>query len=563
MKALPKNKKYEAALYMRLSKDDDGTCESASIQTQRKMLRLYAAENGFSVYHEYVDDGVSGTTFDRPAFKRMIQDIEDKKVNLVITKDLSRLGRDYILAGQYTEIYFPSKQVRCIAINDGYDSESPYTDIAPFKNVINEMYARDISKKIRSAFATSMQEGAFVAAFAPYGYKRDPDDKHHLIIDETAAKIVEYIFGQAAKGVLPSRIAKTLNERAVPTPLQYRCLTRAGLTLDHYTAKGEWSSSTITKMLRNIVYLGHMVQGKTTKVSFKSRITVQNPKESWHIVENTHEPIVSAELFHMASRRSHQRTCAKKGGFTNVFSGIAKCADCGKNMSTVGSRRKGARANLACGAYKLHGSKACSNHFIDYDVLYQIVLKTIQNIMRLSKEDQADILKAASERVKKQQDNNHTEKEILSLKKRKQELDFLIEKIYEDYAKNLLCAERMRNMLRKYEAESKMIDARLQEVERRQKEADGQGKESEGKRKGAKGQLQVRAEDDSLKKIRALLRVYTETEALTPELLYRLIERIEVSQGDFVKSERGKVRKQTIKIVFRFSGVSVTEIYEV
>lgn len=563
MKGLPENRKYEAALYMRLSKDDDGACESVSIQTQRKMLRMYAEENGFPIYNEYVDDGVSGTTFDRPAFKRMIQDIEDQKVNLVITKDLSRLGRDYILAGQYTEIYFPSKRVRYIAINDGYDSESPYTDIAPFKNVINEMYARDISKKIRSAFATSMQEGAFVAAFAPYGYKRDPDDKHHLIIDETAAEIVEYIFEQAAKGVMPSKIAKTLNERAIPTPVQYRCLMRPNLILDNYTAKREWTSSTITKMLRNAVYLGHMVQGKTTKVSFKSRVTVQNPKESWYVVENTHQPIVSAELFHMASRRSQQRTCAKKSGFTNIFSGIAKCADCGKNMSTVGSRRKGARANLACGAYKLHGSKACSNHFIDYDILYQVVLKMIQNVMRLSKADEADVLEAVGERVKKEQDNNHAEKEILFLKKRKQELDFLIEKIYEDHAKNLLCAERMRNMLRKYEAESKATDARLEEVKSWQKEADGQIKEAEGKRKGAKGKPQVRAEGDSFKKIRALLQVYTEAAALTPELLYRLIERIEVSQGDFVKTERGRVKQQTIKLFFRFSGVSVTEIYEV
>ena len=541
MKGPPENRKYEAALYMRLSKDDEGAGESISIKSQRKMLRMYAQENGFSIYKEYVDDGVSGTTFDRPAFKEMIQDIEDRKVNMVITKDLSRLGRDYILSGQYTEIYFPSKGVRYIAVNDGYDSESPYTDIVPFKNILNEMYARDISQKIRSAFTTSMQEGAFVAAFAPYGYKRHPDDKHRLIVDEAAAKIVKYIFEQAANGTSPSKIANMLNERAILTPIQYRFFTRLKFIPDDATGK-EWTSSTITKILRNAVYLGHMVQGKTTKVSFKSRVTVSKPKESWYIVEHTHEPIVTSELFHMASRRSKQRTCARKSGFTNVFSGIAKCADCGKSMSTVGTRKKGVQANLACGAYKLYGSKACSNHFIDYDALYRIVLKTIQNVMRLSRTDEADILKAASQRVRTEQNDSHTRKEMASLKTRKHELDVLIEKIYEDHVRNLLSAERMQNMLQKYEMESKLLDERLAEMEE---------------------QSQKGGNDSPVQQLSALLHRYTEATALTPELLYHLIERIEVSQGTFIKTEHGKVKRQTVKIFFRFGGNPITETYEV
>ena len=202
---------YTAALYMRLSKDDDGAAESASIITQRKMLRSYAAEHGYVVFDEYVDDGWSGTNFDRPDFKRMIGDIEAKKVNMVITKDLSRLGRDYITAGQYTEIYFPSKGVRYIAIHDGYDSDSPYSDIAPFKNVINEMYARDTSKKIRSAFATKMRDGAYIAAFAPYGYQKDPADKNHLVVDRQSGQVVKRIFRMAAEGAPPTEIARSLN----------------------------------------------------------------------------------------------------------------------------------------------------------------------------------------------------------------------------------------------------------------------------------------------------------------------------------------------------------------
>lgn len=281
---------------MRLSKDDEGEGESASITTQRKMLRAYAAENHYYVYDEYVDDGISGTTFERPDFRRMIRDIENSKVNMVITKDLSRLGRDYILTGQYTEIYFPSKKVRYIAINDGYDSDSPYTDIAPFKNIINEMYARDISKKIRSSFMTHMEEGDFVSAFAPYGYMRDPVDKHHLVADEEPAEIVREIFGKAAKGILPVDISRELNRRQVPTPLEYRQKKKPSESTVDFGKRRGWTSSTITKMLHNIVYLGHMAQGKTTKISFKSGTTVKNPKEDWYVVKNTHEPLVSREV---------------------------------------------------------------------------------------------------------------------------------------------------------------------------------------------------------------------------------------------------------------------------
>ena len=188
---LPNSTKYKAALYMRLSKDDCSCDESSSIITQRKMLRSFAKENAFKVVDEYIDDGWSGTNFDRPNFKRMIQDIEDKKLNLVITKDLSRLGRDYITTGQYTEIYFPSKKVRFIAINDGYDSANKYTDIAPFKNVINEMYARDTSQKIKSSFIAKMKEGNFIGNFPPYGYIKDPSNKNHLLVNPETSDIVK------------------------------------------------------------------------------------------------------------------------------------------------------------------------------------------------------------------------------------------------------------------------------------------------------------------------------------------------------------------------------------
>lgn len=532
--------RYFAALYMRLSRDDEGAAESASITTQRKMLRAYARENHFTVYGEYIDDGISGTTFDRPNFKRMIQDIEDKKVNLVLTKDLSRLGRDYIQAGQYTEIYFPSKKVRYIAINDGYDSESPCTDIAPFKNVINEMYARDTSRKIRSALAAHMREGAFVGAFAPYGYRRDPADKHHLVVDEAPARIVKEIFRCAAAGMLPVQIARMLNARGELTPAMYRCQQNPSLNPDDYSRKKEWTSATITKMLRNVVYLGHMAQGKTSKVSFKSDVVVRNPRDDWFMVANTHEAVVAEEVFDLACRRSRQRTCKKQGQFRNLFSGIAKCAGCGRNMSTAGTRKKGAVYNLTCGGYKLYGSGECSNHFIDYATLVHIVLSSIQEVIRLTQQEEEQILAAVQKKTERQLAAPNRQKEADRLQKRGRELDSLIEKLYEDNVQGLLSTDRMKKLLGKYEAESRNIDARLAELAR---------------------EHQPEQPENYSAKLKRLLDSYTHPAELTPELLYRLVDHIEIGQGSYHKTEAGKYRQQTVKIYFRFRGSPYTRTY--
>ena len=286
-----------AALYMRLSKDDRKS-ESRSISSQREILRNFASEKGFLIFDEYIDDGFSGTNFDRPAFKRMLSDIENGKIGIVITKDLSRLGRDYISAGEFTEIYFPSKGIRYIAINDGYDSGNGSSDIIPFKNLVNEMYARDISRKIRSAFSARMKNGDFVGAFAPFGYIRSPENRHKLVPDIKTAPIVKRIFSESAKGKPPIRIAKQLDFDNVPTPLDFR----KGISKSK-----SWSSATILKILKNPVYLGHMVQGKTEKISFKSKKSVFVPGEKQFVVENTHEAIVDKETFEKANKKYRSR----------------------------------------------------------------------------------------------------------------------------------------------------------------------------------------------------------------------------------------------------------------
>lgn len=521
---------YRAALYLRLSREDGGA-QSASICTQRRMLRRYATEMGYAIYDEYVDDGWSGTNFDRPAFSRMIADIEAKKVNMVITKDLSRLGRDYITAGQYTEIYFPAKGVRYIAINDGYDSDDPCTDIVPFKNILNEMYARDTSKKIRSAFLTKMQEGAFIAAFAPYGYQKDPADKHRLIVDSISGPVVKSIFRLAAEGLSPTGIARKLNGQGIVTPAVYRQLSRPGYTQTTDSAQPQWSSATITKMLKNPVYCGHTVQGKTGKVSFKSNLTVSKPRNEWITVKHTHEALVEEATFQMVQRQMQTRTCHKKGQFSNLFSGIAKCADCGRNMSATGSRKKGSPANLVCSGYKLSGSGTCSNHFIDYNALYAIVAAALKEQLAIDEKTRQAILEQVQKRHPDTEQNRTNE--LSSCQRRIGELERIIEKLYGDNACGRLSDERMEKLLCKYEQQARILEYHLAEL----KQTDGESEK-----------IQKNTTTDLSRSLQQLIDVST----LTRELLFRFIQRIEIGQGFYEKGTNGRCKHQSVKIFYRF-----------
>lgn len=524
-----KQQTYNAALYMRLSKDD-GEIESASIGTQRKMLRFYAKENNFPVYDEYIDDGVSGTTFERPDFQRMISDIESGHVNLVITKDLSRLGRDYITAGEYTEFYFPEHGVRYIAINDGYDSIDKCNDIAPFKNVVNEMYARDTSKKIRSAFQTKMKDGCYIGNFAPYGYMKDPLNKNHLIINPETAPIVKEIFSMAEQGEPPAAIAKHLNNSGFLTPALYRCYKYPYLDPGVYTQRKEWTSSAVCKMLRNIVYIGHTAQGKTTKVSFKSRKTLTNPPEDWIIVKHTHDPIISEEQFNTVRNRSISRKSSSHSGFRNIFSGIAKCMDCGRNMSTTNTGGKGA-VSLVCGGYKLYGRRECTNHFIDYNMLYEIVAFEIKKHISLLQWDKQSILQEMQRHVPKYEAGTEYQKQISVLKARDKELDVIIRRLYEDNLSGKINDERFRRLLSAYELEQKNIAGQVQSLSKCiPTEASGTTIESH-----------------------SLLNDFTGLKELTPELLHKLIDRIEVGQGYFDNGLAKPGQKhQTIRIYYRF-----------
>lgn len=389
---------YNTALYLRLSRDDELQGESSSITTQRSMLRSYAREHHLNVIDEYIDEGWSGTNFERPDFQRMIADIEAGKINCVVTKDLSRLGRNYILTGQYTELYFPSHNVRYIAIDDGVDSEKGDSEIAPFKNIINEWVARDTSRKVKSAFKVKFAEGAYYGAYAPLGYRKDPENKGKLLIDEETRWIVEKIFQLASQGCGGAKIAKQLISEEVPTPswINFQKYgTFAHIFADEPESKRyAWTIAQVKTILKNEVYIGNSVHYKQSTVSFKSKKKVRKPESEWFRVEDTHEPIIEKEVFYQVQEQIKARRRKRKDSTTQIFAGLVKCADCGWSMRYgTNKANKTPYSYFACSFYGQFGKSYCSMHYIRYDVLYQAVLERLQYWAKAVRQDEEKVLK--------------------------------------------------------------------------------------------------------------------------------------------------------------------------
>ncbi len=522
---------HRAGLYLRLSKDDEATGESASIQTQRSILRDYANAHNIFVFDEYMDDGYTGTNFDRPDYKRMIADIEAGKVNCVIVKDLSRLGRNSAKTAELLDEYFPAKGVRCIAVTEGFDTYNLSMGLAmtaPFMLLMNELYARDISNKIRASFQVKMEKGEYIGNFAPYGYRKDPENKNHLVPDPVVSHIVQKIFRMAQNGASPGEIAKVLNEKGVATPLEYRCLSRAYVDRQSDGHCKEWTASGICKMLKNRVYLGHTQQGKTTKVSFKSKSTRRNKEPEWIEVLNTHAPLVDVETFNFVQNRCVARRNSPHKEHVNIFSGIAKCADCGRNM-TMAPAKKNGTYYLTCGGYKSYGAKKCSNHFIGYDELCSVVLQELKVWLVLSKEEKERIIdKLVQEEAER---DAPVKKNIDELKKRGQKVSFLMKRAHEDACFGRISDIAYRKLLEEYEAENSAIERTVSELK----------KETEPvERKNAR------------KAIYALLEHVAALDTLPPQLLKRAVERIEVFQGYYEEEQGMREKHQQVKIYYRF-----------
>ncbi len=365
---------------MRLSKEDERRKESASIETQRKILRAYCREKGFGIREEYIDDGYSGTEMEtRPALQKLLSDIKTGGINLVLCKDLSRLGRNIGDTAMLLDKFFPQYRVRFISVTEGTDTEKrdrAQRVLTPLHNFTNELYAADISDKIHAALHIKIQNGEYIGSFAPYGYEKEPGNKNHLVPDMAAAVVVREIFAQAAKGKKPADIAACLNEKAIRTPSSYRAEKYP--SADGAFPKAEsWTGGMVGKILRNQVYIGNTVQGKTEKPSFKCKVTYALPRENWTVVKNTHEPLVCTELWDAVRGQVGARKNERQSGFRNELSGIAVCADCGRNMSTAFSH---GRAYLVCGGYKAGGNKKCSAHRIGYTYLLDAVGEKLNRI---------------------------------------------------------------------------------------------------------------------------------------------------------------------------------------
>lgn len=444
---LTKNALYRVGIYIRLSKEDnDKVIESESITNQRNILLTYLKENKLALSGEYVDDGVSGTTFDRPAFNRLINDIEDGKINMVITKDLSRLGRDYIQSGYYVEQYFPMKRVRYISILDNIDTErtnSSENDIAPFRSILNEMYAKDISKKIRIVFQQKKEDGQFISTSAPLGYKKDPNDKHHLIIDNESAPLVRRMFKMIIDGFGTTQIANIFTDEHIPTPAMRNKYQTNALSYQY----GYWSPGSVRRILRNNVYIGNLEQGKSQTISYKNRQRVKLPKEQWIVVENAHEALIDKEVFNTVQRLLD--TSAKKTVKRSyLLTGLLKCADCGGSIGM--SRANGRNYTYTnCNLYRAYTKRhLCTPHTLNYEALELMVVEKVRELCKICM-DNDKIEQALKQKIENNNYKETLEKTLKDSKDKKNKIEKNLERLYEDRLNDIITVEMYKTMSEK------------------------------------------------------------------------------------------------------------------
>lgn len=385
-----RNKQYQVGIYCRLSKDDNLPGESMSIGTQRSIMEDYCADHGYAIHDVYIDDGYSGLNFSRPDFQRLLSDIDNGLVNMVITKDLSRLGRDYIMTGYYTEIYFPSIDVRYVAISDGFDSENDNNDIAPFKNILNDMYARDISRKVKTAKRQRAKQGLFISSQAPYGYKRDPENKNHLVIDEEAAQTVRQIFELALAGLGEVNIAKELRNRKILKPAAYKFQRGDTRFAEHGDLNNDelfkWCPATVRTILGNQMYLGHMINHRTETVNYKTKKQRSVPPEEQIVVYNTHEAIISQVVFDQVWSIRKSRWCPADQRRDNLFRGLLFCSCCGSVLSIAHRKLTHKEDDVYRCMKHIYNPEECpKTHAIYHEELYAYILAQIKGAARSMK----------------------------------------------------------------------------------------------------------------------------------------------------------------------------------
>lgn len=452
---------YSAALYVRLSKEDDGEGQSGSVTNQLSLLNGFAHRHKLTVYDTYIDDGWSGTDFDRPAFVRMIGDIERRKINMVITKDLSRLGRDYIMTGHYMEKYFPEHRVRYISLLDGIDTgvDSTANDITPFRAIMNDMYAKDISKKIKSVKRDKQRRGEFIGGKPSYGYRMHPTQKNRLVVDEAAASVVRRIFSLAREGVSCRQIAVMLNEEGIPAPAVY-----AGLGAARRGAySGLWSGERVSFMLKNETYIGSMVQGRSAKISYKTKKCLHREAKDWIVVENTHEPIINRETYDAVQRLIESRRHTRARTYDFILKGLIVCHECGYPLAVL--NRKNANNEdclyFVCRTYqRFTGAGVCSCHSIKEQTVTKAVISCLYKACKeyLSAELLLPLAKQAIAEAQTLADKR-SEREALSL--RVSRLIEHMDSMYMDRLNGMLSEDAFTRLYRRANEEREALERRL------------------------------------------------------------------------------------------------------
>lgn len=528
------------ALYCRLSKEDLQLGESESIQNQKIILEHYAREHCFTNIRFFVDDGITGVTFNRAGFNEMLAEVEAGNVGTVIIKDLSRFGRNYIRAGELIEEIFPEYDVRFIAINDGVDTAKGLDDIVPIKNWANEYYARETSKKIRLIFQSKAQRGERLNGNVPYGFLPDPEDKNHLIIDPETAPYVEQIFKMYVRGDRICEIQQWLQDNEVLTPSDL-IYERTGVAW-HGRSNPEaiyiWNSQTIYSIIKRKEYIGHTVTNKTTVTSFKCKKRKIIPEEDRLVFENTHEPIIDEETFELAQKRYATRTRATSYDEIDMFSGLVYCADCGKKMYTQrGVNTPERKHAYTCATYRNRSRniEKCSTHYIRKGILMDLVLSDLQRVFSYVRENEKEFIATAVESNRKnvQKALLQKRKELAKAEKRMTELDVLFRKLFEKSALGEISNEQFDMLAPGYENEKKEVAKRVKEL------------------KAVIDAADERSSD--VGKFVALVRKYTEINELNYEILHEFVDRILVHELDKENNTR------EIEIFYSFVGKIDTE----
>ena len=515
-----KSRDVTAFLYERLSRDDNMDGESYSIGNQKKLLIKVAKEKGYTNLVHFFDDGISGVTMDRPGFADMIQQLEQGKAAAVFVKDLSRLGRNYIEVGRLTEEFFPNHDIRLVAVSDNIDTDEGENELAPIRNLFNEWYARDISKKRRISNKIKGNAGEPMGQ-PPYGYVKDPENPKRWIVDEEAARVVRRIYRMTLEGVGTEQIAAKLEEDGVLTPRAYwqsKGINRPGKVKD--LPPTHWNSSSVIKMLSVQEYCGDILNFKTYSKSYKNKKRLENDRENWAIFKDVHEPIIERAVFEQVQqKRGKMRKRQAKDGERSMFSGLLVCADCGSNLHFHFNQGNPEIKYFNCSNYKGNRGTCGSTHYVRVDFLEQVVLGEIRRLTKYAGLYEDDFLKEVigHSRQAEETERRLKEKELKSLLARDDELDGLFERIYEDNVSGKLSDDRFAKMSRRYEEEQKELSEKIKKLR------------SEIEKQSSRA--------TSTDMFVSIVRKYTRARKLTPRMLNELVEKIEVYNAEKIDGE--------------------------